>query len=146
MNRSKDFRCTYGKIHEIRALVPKHVPFMACTATVTKSVRDEVISLLDMKGCEVISTSPDRPNIFYSVQPRTDIELDLLLLIDSLKQNKNNASRVIVYCPSLNAQIYMQLSIMSLDKTLIIHLVLNRIVTIVCLACTILTLLNITKM
>ena len=89
-------------MYEIRALVPKHVPFMACTATVTKSVRDEVISLLDMKGCEVISTSHDRPNIVYSVQPCTDIELHLSLLIDSLKQNKNNTSRVIVYCPSLN--------------------------------------------
>ena len=53
----------------------------------------------------MISTSPDctrLPNIFHSVQPRTEIELDLLLLIDSLKQNKNNASCVIVYCPSLN--------------------------------------------
>ena len=63
------------------------------------------MSLLDMKGCDVVSTSPDcarLPNIFHSVQPRTEIELDLLLLIDSLKQNKNNTSCVIVYCSSLN--------------------------------------------
>lgn len=101
-NRSKDFRTTYGKIHEIRALVPQHVPFMSCTATATKSVRDEVISLLDMKGCEVIRTCPDRPNIFDAVKPRTEIELDLSSLINSLRIDENNAARVIVYCPSLN--------------------------------------------
>ena len=59
---------------------------MACTATVTKSVRDEVVTLLDMKGCEVVSTSPDRPNIYYGVKPRTDITLDMSPLLNSLKE------------------------------------------------------------
>ena len=75
---------------------------MACTATVTKSVRDEVITLLDMKGCEFVSTSPDRPNIYYGVKPRTEIILDMLPLLNSLKEHKNSAPRVIVYYPSLN--------------------------------------------
>uniref|UniRef100_A0A1X7TVM7 Uncharacterized protein n=1 Tax=Amphimedon queenslandica TaxID=400682 RepID=A0A1X7TVM7_AMPQE len=101
-NRSKDFRTTYGKIHEIRALVRQHVPLMACAAMATKSVRDKVLSLLDMKGCEVNSTCPDRPNIFNAVNPRTEIELDLSSLINSLRIDKNNAAPVIVHCPSLN--------------------------------------------
>ena len=65
---------------------------MACTATVTKSVRDEVITLLDMKGCEVVSTSPDRPNIYYGVKPRTEITLDMLPLLNSLKEHKKQCS------------------------------------------------------
>ena len=68
--RSKDFRCTYGKIHEIRALVPQGIPFMACTATVTKSVRDEMITLLDMKGCEVVP---------HPTGPTSTMELNLIL-------------------------------------------------------------------
>ncbi|XP_019860537.1 PREDICTED: mediator of RNA polymerase II transcription subunit 34-like [Amphimedon queenslandica] len=81
---SKDFRTTYGKIHEIWALVPQHVPFMAYTSTATKSVRDDVAKY------------------FFAVKPRTEIELDLSSLINSLRIDKNNAARVIVYCPSLN--------------------------------------------
>lgn len=82
--------------------MPQGTPFMACTATVTKSVREEVITLLDMKGCEVVSTSPDRPNIYYGVKPRTDITSDMSSLLSSLKEHKNKTPRVLVYCPSLN--------------------------------------------
>ena len=39
--KSKDFRPAYGKINEIRAFAPSGVPLIACTATVTKSVRQE---------------------------------------------------------------------------------------------------------
>ena len=38
----------------MRALVPHGVPFLAATATATPTVRREVISLLDMKGCEFV--------------------------------------------------------------------------------------------
>ena len=34
--RSKDFHSIYGNIHEIGALVPQGVPFMAFTASLTK--------------------------------------------------------------------------------------------------------------
>ena len=48
-------------------------------------------------------TSPDRPNIFYEVRPRTDMETDLEPLLQSLRQLANRAPRVIVYCRSLNS-------------------------------------------
>ena len=54
---------------------------MACTATATKSVKQDVIDNLEMKGCEFVYTSPDRPNIFYEVQPHTDIETDVQHLV-----------------------------------------------------------------
>ena len=72
---------------------------MAYTATVTKSNCNEVVTLLDMKGCKIVSTSPDRPN---GVIPHMDITLDMLPLLNSLKEHIKNAPRVIVYCPSLN--------------------------------------------
>ena len=75
---------------------------MACTATATKNIRKEVIHELEMSNCEFVSASPDRPNIFYEVLPRTDIDVDLQFLLDSLKVNNIKASRVIVYCRSLD--------------------------------------------
>lgn len=75
---------------------------MACTATVTRSVRREVISILEMGDCVKVSVSPDRPNIFYRVKPRTDIELDLNELLDSLRENQVQTPRVMIYCRSLD--------------------------------------------
>ena len=100
--RSKDFRAEYGRLHELRALVPHGTPFIACTATATRSIKQEVISSLEMYDCKSVVTSPDRSNIYYEVHPRTDIGGDLHFLLDYLKRLRNQAPRAIVYCRSLN--------------------------------------------
>ena len=100
--RSKDFRPAYGRIHEIRALIPPMTPLLACTATVAKSVREEVIKSLEMVAYEIISKSPDRPNIFYKVQRMTESETDLRPYIESLRVHQIKSPRIIVYCRSLN--------------------------------------------
>ena len=100
--RSPKFRPSFGRLHELRALAPPGTPMIALTATVTPEIRADVITRLDMKGCECVSVSPNRPNIFYAVSPRTEIETDLLSLVEDLKHNSVKANRVIVYCRSLN--------------------------------------------
>ena len=102
IHRSRDFRPSYGRLHELRALIPKGTPLLACTATVTHGIRKEVIESLEMSDCKTITTSPDRPNIYYEVHARTDMETDLNGLVVSLKQLKNMAPRVIVYCRALD--------------------------------------------
>ena len=106
--RSKDFRPAYGRLHEVRALIPQGVPYLACTATITRSVREEVERNLDMSNCDFVCTSPDRPNIRYEVCCRTDIETDMHSLVASLKECNRKAPRVIVYCHTLNmcAELY----------------------------------------
>ena len=59
--RSHEFRPCYGRIHEIKAFLPKDTPFFACTATATQSVRKEVVQSLEMVDCVFICVSPDRP-------------------------------------------------------------------------------------
>lgn len=109
--RSKDFRSAYGRLHEIRALVPQGTPYLACTATVTRSIQEEVTRNLEMTDCEFIHASPDRPNICYVVKPCLDIETDMLPLVDLLKEELVNTPRTIVYCQSLNmcADLYAHL-------------------------------------
>ena len=75
---------------------------MACTATATRSVREEVIESLEMQGCVVVSVSPDRPNIFYEVRKRNNIESDFADLVSSLCEKLVDTPRVIVYSQSLN--------------------------------------------
>ena len=61
-----------------------------------------MVQLLDMKGCGVVCVSPDRPNIYFKVRRRTDIATDFQPLVDSLLAERNETTRVIVYCKSLN--------------------------------------------
>lgn len=75
---------------------------MACTATASQSMRKEVIDILEMPGCIQVSTSPDRPNIYYEVKPRTDIESDFLPLVTILREKAACAPRVLVYCKLLD--------------------------------------------
>ena len=100
--RSHDFRPSYGHLNEIRALVPKGTPLLACSATVTHGIRQEVVQTLEMTDYDFISTSPDRPNIFYEVHTRTIIEDDMKDVVESLKTFKKCATRVIVYCRTLD--------------------------------------------
>ena len=101
-HRSSKFRPSYGRLHEVRALVHPGTPLLAATATATQKVRKDIVEILDMKGYQFVYTSPDHPNIYYDVKERTDIESDLKPLIDSLVTDSNKAKRVLVYCKSLN--------------------------------------------
>ena len=75
---------------------------LALTATVTKAMRIEICSKLEMTNCEYVYTSPERPNIYYEVFHRTEIEIDLKYLVDELHLYKIAMPRVVVYCRSLN--------------------------------------------
>ena len=68
------FRPSFARLHELRALVPSGIPMIVLTATVTPQILANVITQLDMEGCECVSVSPNRPNIFYSVSNHTDID------------------------------------------------------------------------
>ena len=63
-----DFRPDYLRLGElIRKLDPKHV--LACTATATPIVRDEILRLLDMADAKVILQGFARPNLHLEAEP-----------------------------------------------------------------------------
>ena len=55
-----------------------------------------------MTDCVCVTVSPDRPNIFYEVRQRVDIDTDFADMIGSLREKLVDSPRVIVYCQSLN--------------------------------------------
>ena len=59
IHRSVGFQQAYGRLHELRALVPPGTPMLAATAIATKEVSRDVISRLNMEGCGYVFVSPD---------------------------------------------------------------------------------------
>ena len=72
---------------------------LAATATATNKVCRDVISRLNMGGCEYVFVSPNQPNIYYEVRLHTTIEDDLAHLVES---HHKKAENVIIYWCSLN--------------------------------------------
>ena len=76
-----------------------HLGFLAAMATVTRSIREDVIDKLDMVG---LCASPNRSNVYYEVCRRTTMEADMEHLVERLRKFGNKADRVIVYCRYLD--------------------------------------------
>lgn len=68
----QDFRPSYLKVIDFVERLPKRPVISAFTATATKTVRDDVISLLKLSDPTVITTGFDRKNLKFSVQHPKD--------------------------------------------------------------------------
>lgn len=87
-----DFRPEYRALHVLNERFP-NVPRMALTATADLNTRKDLITQLRLESAEVFISSFDRPNIRYSVTPRTDTRRQLLDFIEPMRGQSG-----IVYC------------------------------------------------
>jgi ATP-dependent DNA helicase RecQ len=87
-----DFRPEYRQLGALRASFPR-VPIHAYTATATEHVRDDIVEQLRLRNPQVLVGSFDRPNLIYSVEPRSD-ELQQVRAV--LDRHADESS--IVYC------------------------------------------------
>ena len=55
-----------------------------------------------------VTASLDRPNVYYEMKPRTDIDADFWPLVSTLRGKAVHALRVLIYCQSLDmcAELY----------------------------------------
>ena len=75
-----DFRPSYLRVREIRALLPE-VPILALTATATRTVVDDIQRQLDFRAPRVYRMSFERPNLTYLVRQSEDKMGDLMALL-----------------------------------------------------------------
>jgi ATP-dependent DNA helicase RecQ len=95
----QDFRPSYLKISEFISLLPYRPVVGAFTATATKEVKADIVSILELQAPFLITTGFDRPNLYFSVRiphsvrnpPSKTAEL---LQILKEKSGKNG----IIYC------------------------------------------------
>ena len=93
-----DFRPDYKELGQTRDEF-HGVPVMALTATATENVKVDVMHNLGMQGCEVLTQSFNRPNLYYEVRSKGKAN-DVL---DSMAETINTFYRGqtgIVYCLS----------------------------------------------
>jgi ATP-dependent DNA helicase RecQ len=89
-----DFRPEYIQLGRLKSWFPE-VPVIALTATADKLVRQDILEKLHIEHAQVFSSSFNRANIFYRVEPKRDTYTQLF---DYLDKRRNESG--IIYCLS----------------------------------------------
>lgn len=76
-----DFRPDYLALSGLVERFP-HCPVAAFTATATPAVEQDILSRLGLRDPRLIRASFDRPNLFYHVLPKEDLNAQLLAFLD----------------------------------------------------------------
>ncbi len=89
-----DFRPEYRRIRPIIGEIGE-APIMALTATATPKVQHDIQKNLGILDATVFKASFNRPNLYYEVRPKVNVEKEIIKYI------KNNANKSgIIYCLS----------------------------------------------
>lgn len=89
-----DFRPEYRNLKLIIDKIAS-VPVIALTATATPKVQDDIQKTLGMSDARVYKSSFNRPNLFYEVRPKVNIDKQIVKFINDRKGRSG-----IVYCLS----------------------------------------------
>ena len=92
-----DFRPEYLQLSALKQYFPK-TPVIALTATADKLVRKDIVERLRIPNAERLVSSFNRPNIFYSVEPKRNSYDQLLEFLEKRKDESG-----IIYCLSRNS-------------------------------------------
>lgn len=97
-NRGTSFRREFSHLGEIRSIIPEGVHVMALTATATKATRQFVIRKLNMYDPVIISISPMKTNLVYSVGRKTDMMEAFTPVCERLITEGISMGRTIIFC------------------------------------------------
>ena len=89
-----DFRPEYRRIRPIINEIGA-APLIALTATATPKVQMDIQKNLGMNGAAVFRSSFNRPNLYYEIRPKHDVDREIIRFI---KQNEGKSG--IIYCLS----------------------------------------------
>jgi ATP-dependent DNA helicase RecQ len=89
-----DFRPEYRRLRTIFDEI-KRVPVIALTATATEKVQEDILKNLDIPHAKVYKASFNRPNLYYEIRPKKDVQREIIRYI---KQHEGRSG--IIYCLS----------------------------------------------
>ena len=82
-----DFRPEYRKLRKVIDSVGRK-PIIALTATATKKVKNDIIKNLGISSERLFLSSFNRPNLYYEVQPKIDVDKNLIKFIKKIQVNQ----------------------------------------------------------
>src|SRR5947207_5870820 len=86
-----DFRPEYRRLREMMIQINPDIPVIALTATATPKVQSDIIKNLDLRDPKIYTTSFNRSNLYYEIQPKIKKEQTLKSLVRFISQNKGKS-------------------------------------------------------
>ncbi len=90
-----DFRPEYRKIRQVINNLGDNIPIIALTATATPKVQQDIQKNLQMNNATMFKSSFNRPNLFYDVRAKRNVNKEIIRYIKS-----NIGKSGIIYCLS----------------------------------------------
>uniref|UniRef100_A0A8C0BHV3 DNA 3'-5' helicase n=1 Tax=Buteo japonicus TaxID=224669 RepID=A0A8C0BHV3_9AVES len=111
-----DFRNSFRSLGSLKKALPL-VPIVALTATASPSIREDIVSCLNLKNPQVTCTSFDRPNLYLEVGLQSGNILRDLKQFLTRKQSPvyEFEGPTIIYCPSRKATEQIVFELMKLN-------------------------------
>ena len=86
-----DFRPEYRRLKEVMDQVNPAVPIIGLTATATPKVQSDILKNLGLRNPAVFISSFNRPNLYYEIQPKVNLEQTNKSIVRFIQQHKNKS-------------------------------------------------------
>jgi ATP-dependent DNA helicase RecQ len=86
-----DFRPEYRRLREMMETINNNVPVIALTATATPKVQSDIAKNLGLRDPQTFISSFNRPNLYYEVQPKINVEQTNKSIVRFIQQHKNKS-------------------------------------------------------
>lgn len=86
-----DFRPEYRRLKEMIEMISPDVPIIALTATATPKVQSDIIKNLGLRSAEIFISSFNRPNLYYEILPKINLEQTNKSIVRFIQLHKNKS-------------------------------------------------------
>jgi ATP-dependent DNA helicase RecQ len=86
-----DFRPEYRRLREVMDLIDETIPVIALTATATPKVQSDIVKNLGLRNPKIFLSSFNRPNLYYEIQPKINIDQTNKSIVRFIQQHKNKS-------------------------------------------------------
>ncbi len=86
-----DFRPEYRRLKEMMDMIDPGIPIIALTATATPKVQSDIVKNLGLKEPQIFISSFNRPNLYYEVLPKVNLEQTNKSIVRFIQLHKNKS-------------------------------------------------------
>jgi len=86
-----DFRPEYRRLKEMMELISTDAPIIALTATATPKVQSDIVKNLGLRSAQIFVSSFNRPNLYYEIQPKINVDQTNKSIVRFIQQHKNKS-------------------------------------------------------